>query len=342
MRLRRTVRAWSHKVRFDAIYVFCSSMGQYLRCDKLDSVPAIVDLVDVDSQKWFDYAAAAPKSLGGTLKRRLFEVEGRRVRHLERELAAKANAITVVSESEADLLRSVCPDSPVYAVGNGVDLDYFAPDRNGVSNAAQQDSSDPEIVFVGVLDYRPNVDGVCWFSKEVWPIIRDRFPTARFTLVGRRPASAVLDLVQQPGVRVAADVPDVRPFLSSADVVVVPLAIARGVQNKVLEAAAMGKPIVASPQALEGLELVGGDEVLSASTPAEWVESVGSLLGHPQHRIGLGRKALERVRNRYNWESRLSPLDGILARAVPGWTAASCRSVESPLQARLAPCLSAS
>jgi sugar transferase (PEP-CTERM/EpsH1 system associated) len=313
-------------------------MGQYLESSQLADVPAIVDLVDVDSQKWFDYAATA-----GSLKRRLFELEGRRVRRLEKRLSARANAVTVVSDAEAKLLRSFCPDAPVKAVGNGVDLAYFSPSHASTDiGNAENDNNGPKCVFVGALDYRANVDGVCWFCQDVWPIVRGRNPGARLTLVGRKPVSSIHELAQRQGVRIAADVPDVRPYLAGADVVVVPLKIARGVQNKVLEAAAMGKTIVASPQALEGLEFVPNEHVCSADDPQQWSETVLGLFGDPDRRRQLGQRAYDLVRNRYNWESRLSPLETILAGNVPAWPSTPPTSVDSSVGGRLTPCLAAS
>jgi glycosyltransferase involved in cell wall biosynthesis len=144
------------------------------------------------------------------------------------------------------------------------------------------------------------------------------------------------------GVRIAADVPDVRPFLAGADVVVAPLKIARGVQNKVLEAAAMGKAIIASPPALEGLELIPGEQVYAADSPRQWSEAIIGLFGDPDRRRELGQRAQDLVRNRYNWESRLSPLEEILVRNVPAWPAIARGAVDSSVSGHLTPCLTAS
>ncbi|MCU0879927.1 MAG: glycosyltransferase, partial [Pirellulaceae bacterium] len=168
--LRRTVQSWAANKQFDAALVFCSSMVQYLDCPQLKGVPAVVDLVDVDSQKWFDYGAKT----SGT-KRMLFDLEGRRLRQLETSLPARARAITLVSEAEANLYRGFCPSDKTVAVPNGVDLDYFRPAQDGNSPWADLPPADRcPIVFVGALDYRANIDAVAWFAAEVWPAVRSQ------------------------------------------------------------------------------------------------------------------------------------------------------------------------
>jgi glycosyltransferase involved in cell wall biosynthesis len=172
--------------------------------------------------------------------------------------------------------------------------------------------SDRTCVFVGALDYRPNIDGACWFVREVWPEIRRRRAAARLLLVGRRPAPAVRRLADAPGVEVIGQVPDVRPYVAEAAVVVVPLRLARGVQNKVLEALAMGKATVASPQSLAGLLAHGAVPVLEASTPGEWVDAVVGLMDDPGRRRQLGREGRRYIEEFHGWDRCLEPLGSIL------------------------------
>ena len=171
-------------------------------------------------------------------------------------------------------------------------------------------------VFVGALDYRPNVEGAVWFCREVWPRLRDRVPGARLDLVGRRPAPAVRRLAEVPGVEVVGPVPDVRPYLARAAVAVVPLRIARGVQNKVLEALAMGKAVVASPQALTGLGVGPGEHVLSASSPWEWVEAIGQLLDDAGFRQRLGSEGRLYVEENHDWGRCLDPFGSLVGLPV--------------------------
>lgn len=296
--LRRLIRAWAGEIRFDAVIASSSGMAPYCRLPELRGIPALIDLMDVDSQKWFDYAGASrgPRAW-------LYRLEGRRLRRYERALAGSTHALTLVSQTEVDLFRRHCPSGRVYAIANGVDLEYFRPTAP-VDRLA--------CVFVGALDYRPNVEGACWFCERVWPEIQRRFPDATLDLVGRKPVLAVRRLERYRGVRLVGQVPDVRPYLGNAAVVVVPLQIARGIQNKVLEALAMERAVVASPQALEGLEVNPGQEVLAAASPEQWVEAISRLFTDEPLRACLGGKGRQFVENHHCWEHCLQNLPKLL------------------------------
>src|SRR5689334_23332623 len=212
-------------------------MAPYFDKLPLRGATRVVDLVDVDSQKWADYAENARGPAAA-----LFRLEARRVRKLEGRLAQAGAALTVVSTAEAELLRSFSHEAKVVAVVNGVDLETFRP---GPVRGA---TSTPECVFVGALDYRANVDGITWFCREVWPQVHAKHPDLVLRLVGRRPAAAVRRLSMLPQVQVIGDVAEVVSHLHRARLAVVPLRVARGIQNKVLEALAAGTPVIASPQ----------------------------------------------------------------------------------------------
>ncbi len=301
-RLRRVVSAWSEETRFDAVVVFCSSMAQYLDVPGLAGVPAVIDLVDVDSQKWLDYAA---RTYG--VKRWVLGLEGRRLRRLETALADRAAAITLVSGAEADLYRSFCGRGRLLAVPNGVDLEYFRPCTE-VSGGGQA-----SVVFVGALDYHANIDGVEWFCREVWPEVQRQRIGSVFRIIGSRPAPRVRSLGRLAGVEVVGEVADVRPFLAAASMVVAPLRVARGIQNKVLEALAMGKAVIASRQALEGLDVEPGVHAWEAVSAGAWVDGITSLFEHPEVCSRLGRAGRERMESHYRWEDRLRALDGVEA-----------------------------
>lgn len=298
-RLRETIQRWSTTIRFDAVFVFCSSMAPYLDVQGLANVPVVMDLVDVDSQKFADYAATSwgPKAW-------LYGLEARRVRQLERFICQRAQAVTLVSEAEADILRQICPNDNTTVVKNGVDLEYFRP----ASDVVQRE----RCVFVGALDYLPNVQGIGWFCREVWPRVIRLHPAATLEIVGRNPVASVRSLSTLAGVRVVGTVPDVRPHLSAASVAVIPLQIARGIQNKVLEALAMAKPVIASPGALEGLGVTPGEHVIAARSTSEWVEALEGVFGDPPMAAGLGNAGRRFVEAEHNWETCLSPLDELL------------------------------
>jgi polysaccharide biosynthesis protein PslH len=298
--LRNLVRRWVGENEYHVALASASSLVPYLQLKELERIPAVVDLVDVDSQKWLDYARACrgPRAW-------LYRVEGRRLRRLEHDTTTWARGTLLVSEAETNLFRQTCSAPNVHTVPNGVDMKYFQPSEAEVE-------TDLTCVFVGALDYRPNIDGACWFCRHAWPEILRRHPTARLLLVGRQPVLEVRRLAELPGVEQVGQVPDVRPYLHRATVVVVPLRLARGIQNKVLEALAMGKATVASPQSLAGLRARGSVPVVSASTSEEWVESVSRLLDDPAQRHQLGRDGRRYVEEFHHWERSLEPLGSIL------------------------------
>jgi sugar transferase (PEP-CTERM/EpsH1 system associated) len=299
-RLQRTIRNWARATQFDAALVFCSSVFPYMSIPELDDVRTIVDLVDVDSQKWFDYASRARG-----LKRHLFRLEGNRTRQLEIKACQRASSMMLVSEAEAELFRRVCPNDHTFSVPNGVDVAYF--------QCSEGNGRPGHCVFVGALDYRANVDGICWFCREVWPQVRTAYPTATLAIVGRNPVRAVLDLQTVAGVEVFASVADVRPFLAQASVVVAPLRIARGIQNKVLEAMASGRAVIASREALEGIDVRTGEHVIQAESPAQWSSNLVRLFNESRERKQLGHAGRDFVAKRHNWANCLSPIAGLLA-----------------------------
>ena len=310
--LRRVVRQWAREVPYHAALVSASSLVPYLRLPELARVPAVIDLMDVDSQKWLDYAAA-----GRGPSAWLYRTEGRRLRRLEEDLPAWARAVTLVGEAEADLYRAFCRPGTVRAVTNGVDLDYFRPGPA---------ADGPGCVFVGALDYLPNVDGSTWFCREVWPEVLRRRPGAKLLLVGRRPAPAVRRLADLPGVELVGQVPDVRPHVYRAAVTVVPLRIARGIQNKALESLAMARPTVVSSPVLGGLRAEPGTHLLRADAPAEWVEAVLRLFDDRELGRRLGVAGRRYVEENHRWEVCLAPFAELLglpegAAVAPGGAA---------------------
>lgn len=296
--LAQAVRRKAVDVPLHAVLLSASSMAPYLRLPELRRLPVVVDLVDVDSQKWLDYATT-----GRFPKTWLYQAEGRRVRRLESRLAATSRAVALVSPAEVNLFRTFSAEGDVRAIPNGVDLEYFRP---------EDATEEPACVFVGALDYRPNIDGCRWFVSQVWPRIHRQKPQTRLYLVGRRPDPSVLELGKTAGVTVVGQVPDVRPYVAKAAVSVVPLRIARGVQNKVLESLAMAKAVVASPQAVEGTGASGGLHLLTANSSDEWVEQVLGLLGDPARRAALGKEGRHLVEQTRCWDHCLEPFDALL------------------------------
>lgn len=294
---------WTAEAPFAAALVSAGPLAPYLRRNGLDRVPGFVDLVDVDSQKWHDFADAS-----GFGKRLLYRFEARRLRKLERELPTWAAAVSIVSEHEARVFESFAGEGTATVATNGVDLEYYRP-----ANEVEK----PVCAFVGALDYLPNVDAAIWFANEVWPVIRVKHPSAEFWVIGRKPTPEVLRLGQLSGIKVVGQVPDVRPLVARAAVVVVPMRLSRGLQNKVLEALAMAKAAVAAPPALAALETVPGTQLLLAKSPTEWADAVDELFASPDRRRELGDAGRRYVEERHHWDRCLQPLLDKMLEPVP-------------------------
>lgn len=274
------------------VYAYSGQMAQYLPAT--GTARTVMDFVDADSLKFGDYAVRArwPVSL---MHRR----EARLLGGYERAVAARVDAALFVSAAEAALVPGG------RAVENGIDTAAFDPAAPFVPVMGQG----PLIVFTGQMDYRPNVDAVTWFARQVLPALRRTRPDLRFAIVGRAPTAAVRALAGED-VIVTGEVPDVRGWLAAASVVVAPLAIARGIQNKVLEAMAMARPVVASPSAAQGIDHDG--TIAVADRAGEMTAAVETLLADPAGAKALGDRARARVTSRYGWDARLAPLDALV------------------------------
>lgn len=328
--MRRRVKSRLAETAFDAILVFSSPMAAYV--PKTCRTPLVIDFVDVDSDKWRQYAQFQPLS-----KRWIYKVEAGRLARFDRSAARRAAVCVFATESDASLFRQMAPEARVFAVENGVDAGYFSRDAFGESSSlpfsAGEDASNripsplggeggvrganaKQIVFTGAMDYFPNVDAVCHFAREIWPTIRREVPDASFTIVGSHPADAVLRLAELPGITVTGSVPDVRAFLSRAAVSVAPVRIARGVQNKVLEAMAMGLPVVASREAFEGVRATPGEDLFVENNPARFATRVIRILRNPHLAVRLAGNARRVIQQRYDWDLNMSLLEGLVEKAA--------------------------
>jgi sugar transferase (PEP-CTERM/EpsH1 system associated) len=305
--LASKITALAGKVKFDVLVAFSSSMGQYADC--VPQTPLVADFVDMDSRKWELCAAHAqwPRSS-------IYAMEERRLLQYERSLAQRAACSIVRTEAErADCLRLI-PGSRFEVVSNGVDLDHFHPFPGA--------KVFPNAVFTGIMDYFPNVQGAQYFCERVLPLVRREVPDATFTIVGARPQPSVLRLRRLEGVAVTGQVPDVRPYLANAAVAVAPLVVARGIQNKILEAMAMGKPVVATRAALRGVDAPEGEGILGAATPEEFAAQVTKLLRDPRLGEEIGSRGRRLVERRYVWDEQLAHLETLLheVAALPSRT----------------------
>ena len=289
----------------DVVFVYSSAMAQFILDKDLGGAQLIMDFVDVDSDKWRQYA----KSSRGPMKW-IYQRECKKLLAFDRRVAAKADASILVSDAEAALFRTLAPESAAKTSGvaNGIDCAYFSPVHTFPSPFT---GAGPHYVFTGTMDYRPNIDAVVWFAEDIFPLIREANPSATFTVVGNKPSRGVLALAKHEHITVTGRVPDVRPYLSHGSVVVAPLRLARGVQNKILEGMAMAKPVVTTPQGLEGIDARDGVHLLVATTEDSFAAQAIEA-ATPRH-ASLGVAARELMDQSYSWSGRLAALDAILS-----------------------------
>jgi sugar transferase (PEP-CTERM/EpsH1 system associated) len=307
-RSRRLSRRLTRRLRgggYDAIYVSSSPMVDYVRGARL---PVVMDFVDVDSDKWTQYAAKQrpPRSWA-------YRLEGRRLRAFEAEAVRWGDRCILATAAEETLLRSFAPWARTAVVPNGVDLDGYGPPADA-----------PTVIFTGAMDYLPNVDAVEHFCGDIFPAVVRAVPGARFLIVGLNPGPAVRRLAELPGVTVTGAVPEVRSYYRQAAVCVAPLRIARGIQNKVLQSMALGVPVVATSAAARGLESRPDEHMLVEDDPARFAQAVIGLLGDRDGRRRLAERARSFVERHHSWPAILARIEALVVDA------ADRRAAESP------------
>ena len=309
----RVMRHWVERLLADheLELVLCYSSGVAPFVMRHTQLRRVMDFVDVDSDKWHQYAQQAR----GGVKRMLYQREARRLAEFERTIATQFDASVFVSEAEAAFFRHLVPESAgrVHGIPNGVDAGYWDPQR---ACSSPYRPGERAVVFVGAMDYRANVDAVCWFAHEVWPRIAARRRDARFYIVGSRPTAAVRALGQLAGITVTGRVEDVRPYLTHAHAVAAPLRIARGIQNKVLEALAMEKVLLATPAAYAGVADFPGRQGCIDESPEVMATEALRWLDAPQAvRVPAARAE---VLSRHDWVRSLDTYENVLCNARPG------------------------
>ena len=283
----------------DRIVAFSSAMARYVT--GATRAHRVMDFVDIDSDKWRQYAAQQPWPMSWLYRR-----EARLLLAWERRIAREFDWSAFVSDAEAADFRRMAPESAARTVtlSNGVDAEFFTPEAD---HPNPYPAGKRVVVFTGAMDYYPNVDAVEWFARQVLPAARVRWPDLAFYIVGGKPTPAVRAL-EGEGVVVTGRVADVRPYLAHAAAVTAPLRIARGIQNKVLEGMAMARTVITSPQGLEGIAARPGAELLVADTPEQHLEALGRVLAG----LDLGAAARARVLAEYAWPARLAKPDVLL------------------------------
>ncbi|HVS11313.1 MAG TPA: TIGR03087 family PEP-CTERM/XrtA system glycosyltransferase [Planctomycetota bacterium] len=288
--------------RAELAYAYSSSMGAFL--ERHAGLLRVMHFAELDSDKWRQYAE---RSRGPA--RWIYRREQRTLLELERRIARSFSENVFCTPLEQQVFQRAVPGASSIVVRNGVDLERFAP--------APERSEPGHIVFTGVMDYLPNADACVHFAHEVLPRVREHFPSAHFSIVGAHPTPRVRRLARLRAVEVTGFVPDTRDWLARASVAVAPLRIARGIQNKVLEALAMGLPVVGTTAATQGIEGTPGEHYLVADDAEAEAEAVRGLLADPAGARALGMRGRRLVEERYDWERTLEPLDRLLERLAP-------------------------
>ena len=299
-----------------AFFCFCAPMAEYLFCSKFKplekadkslsraaSQTFFMDFVDVDSEKWALYAQ---NNTGA--KSWIYNLENKLLSKYEQKVAIYFDGVSVVSRSEAELLSKMNGQlAKVYAFGNGVDLNYFKPQQS--LGKSTEHSKTCKLVFCGQMDYYPNIDAMLWFAEEVLPKLKAHLPALQLTIVGSRPTRDIQKMAQDHEIQVTGRVKDVRPYLNQAHISIAPIRIARGVQNKVLEAMAMAKPVVATEQAFEGIDAKANQDLLvTQAEPETFAQAISELFKDPLQASRMAVSARQRIEKHYSWETRLAPL----------------------------------
>ena len=304
-RLQRWVDNKLANPAIQRVFVFSSAVAHYAMHA---AVPhRVLDFVDVDSEKWTSYAAEARLPM-----RAVWAREGRTLLDFERRAADAYDFSLFVSESEWRRFVELAPEAVANTgwIANGVDLDYFSPH---LCFPPPFEPCGADIVFTARMDYRPNIDAAVWFAHEILPVLQTRRPAAQFWIVGSAPTPEVRQLAARPGVHVTGRVPDTRPYIAHADVVVAPLRIARGIQNKILEAMAMARPVVATPDAFAGVQAQPGRDILLAGGVDDTVHHINDVLDGRYPALGAAsRRAVEAA---HQWPVNLHALDRLFGDA---------------------------
>lgn len=296
-RLQREVdRLWPE---VDMAYAYSSSMGAFLEphADK----PRVMHFGELDSDKWRQYAERTPWPASWVYAR-----EHRTLLHFETRVARSFTDNVLCTPLEQDVFQAQIPGAPSVVLKNGVDLEHFRPDPEAAEPG--------HLVFTGVMNYYPNVDGCRFFVREILPLVRARHPQVRLSIVGAHPSPEVQRLGREHGVTVTGFVPETRDWMRRAAIAVAPLRIARGIQNKVLEAMAMGLPVVGSTSATQGVGATAGQHYLVCDEPRTFADAVVRLLDEPREARELGRRARTYVEQNYDWEVVFRGLDELLSR----------------------------
>ena len=301
--LHKWVRAELARENYDLIITHCSSMAPYV--EHVTDVKKILDFTDMDSQKWLTYVPVQPWPMSWGYK-----IEGTKLARAEAELARKFDLSTTATAAETETLDGFGTGAASGWFPNGVDSEYFSPSG---------EDYDPDlVVFLGRMDYYPNRECMLRFADDVMPKLQQRRPGTKLRIVGANPPADVRALGDRKGIEVTGSVPDVRPHLLAGALSVAPLTIARGTQNKILEALAAGVPVVSSRLAARGTDAVPGEHLLTADTPDEYCDAILRLLDDPAEREKFSVAGRKRMLSHHSWDAAMERLDQLIQKCLVG------------------------
>ena len=290
----------------DVLYLTASSLGQYVFSSSHFSDSAckvMMDFMDVDSDKWHQYANSSSWPM-----RAVYIREAKGIRKLEQKANAQFEKTFLIAEEEVALFRREVSDAkPVNVMGNGLDFSAFYPAENKSS-----DATSGHFLFTGVMDYKPNIDAVMWFVKSCWPDIRRALPDAVFTIAGMNPSTEIQSLNGKNGIDVTGFVDDILPYFHSATAFVAPFRIARGVQNKVLQAAACKLPVITTSMGAEGIHFASEQTMFIENDTQGFTDACIRCVKEPDTAAARAQKGLDEIKSAYSWEQQLKPLEEAL------------------------------
>ncbi len=303
--LQKIIDDAAEKHEIDLIFCSCSSIAEYVfrsNSQRIQSARKLMDFMDLDSDKWKQYAKLKPFPMNWVYKR-----EAKLLADYEVKICNAFDACFFIAEPEIEVFKGRVKDvAKVSVIGNGLDTDFFFPRKNIGPSVL------PRFIFTGVMDYFPNEDAVVWFCESVWEKIKARYPQAEFVIAGMNPSKKIQELAKLDGVEVTGFVDDIVEYYHKSDIFVAPFRIARGVQNKILQAFACGLPVVSSSLGAEGIECVDSEHLLVADTPDMFFNAISELVENGTVRNQLSSNALALVQRRYSWEGNLRPLQKII------------------------------
>ncbi|WP_158971678.1 TIGR03087 family PEP-CTERM/XrtA system glycosyltransferase [Paraglaciecola sp. L3A3] len=308
--LQNKLDALISEITFDTILCSASSLAEYVFCSsslsKLKKKPRLImDFMDLDSDKWRQYAekSSFPMSY-------IYSREQKLLSQFEKKIADTFDDCFFITQAEIDLFKQVHSGlNNIHAIENGLDRTMFFPPENN------RQVNQPIFLFAGVMDYPPNIDAVTWFVSNIWQDILKAWPEAKFFIAGMNPTEKIQQLTKHKGIEVTGFVEDIKPYFDQANIFVAPFRIARGVQNKILQAFACGLPVVATSMGAEGVRYHADEDILLADTPREYIEKISLLMRDKELYDKLSKNALDNIKNNYSWDSKLAPLKRLVAPA---------------------------